>query len=421
MSLDDRLRADLGTLDVDPALSIDACLDAVSAGGRQRRRRRALARQAGVVMAVAMIVGIGALVVGRSHDTVLDVVGPESSLAPVASTTASPRSSTVVAPTSATPTSVVPPTVTSATTTTSALGPGVPVDLRFTGRYEGYVTAASVAGDGLILGPHTGVDSGRPACPQIGAHDEAGVTIGVEGLLGGRPFVLGYSVGDVHNPVRGLHEGEVIIGHDPLTWDDALSFDPLRVVVDPDRLGGAIDADLVGPDQRVAGHVSGHFRCAAAGTTPLATTPTPFVLCAADQVDVRLDTGGAAAGHQYQVIVFTNRSETPCTIVGTPGVEYQGADGIRSGPAAHPDDQLAPPVTLTPGGAAHALLDDQATGNLGTAQCGPIVPGARLAIFVPGLMDPVTFDQSVELCTNDVHQLIVGPTRPGGTRTDGDL
>jgi hypothetical protein len=290
MSLDERLRTDLRRVPLDGSADVKASLQAVVRDGTRRRRRRQVIPP---VVAAVVAVGLIAVAAGarsRQSSTVEvltpspsatapatvapppDVTGATTSEPPTSE--AAPTTSSTPAPTSP-PSSVPPPSRAPASTTTSSpaptvappapVGGSVPVDLRFTGVVNGHVTSGTVAPAGIVVGPHLGGDHG-PACTNAMPDDGKGATFGVVGTLAGNPFLLSYSVGDIHDVSGGLAEGLAIVGHPTLQYNQGLYYDPGKVVVDPDRLGGQIDADLYQSGSSgqpvVVGHVAGHFRCA---------------------------------------------------------------------------------------------------------------------------------------------------------------
>lgn len=281
MPLDDRLRADLPRV-TPPPTDVAASLATVTRRGRRRRRARAIAPVGVVVVLALVFVAVGrqrtesslSTVTAPSGGAVLGSTIPSTAGAPTTASTGTTSSSPVslvpspppsVVPTSAPATSTTAPRSTPSPlppVTTSTPG-SVPVDLTFTGVRTGRVTSATVAPAGIVLGPHDGVDP-TPACtnalpPDPSAPNRA--VFGVQGILDGQPFLLAYSVGDVGDVTHGLSEGIAIVGRDTLGYADALWYDPTQVVVDGDRLGGRVDADLHDATG-VVGHVTGHLRCA---------------------------------------------------------------------------------------------------------------------------------------------------------------
>ncbi|HUL28539.1 MAG TPA: DUF4232 domain-containing protein [Streptosporangiaceae bacterium] len=67
---------------------------------------------------------------------------------------------------------------------------------------------------------------------------------------------------------------------------------------------------------------------------------------------------GAAAGHLYRTLDFTNISGASCTLYGYPGISFvASAGGKQIGAAANRSPASKRLVVLAPGKTAHALLD----------------------------------------------------------------
>jgi len=263
----EELREGLRALAAAEPVNAEVARRAVQARARTARRRRWLPTAVLSLAAVVMIVGGAALFSRRSGGVRVSTrppqVEPARPLGRPMPTIAS-TITTITAPATTVTAAAVTPT-----TARGSSEPGsvpVPVDLVFTGRYPGHVVTGFLAGSGLIVGPHNGSPSAPPACTTSFPTDQTGAVIGVQGALAGRPFILGYD-GVVTNVENGLSEGFLFIGHDPLTYNDALGFDTKSLVFDPDRLGAHVDSDLysnstAGGRGAVVGHVTGHFRCA---------------------------------------------------------------------------------------------------------------------------------------------------------------
>ena len=119
----------------------------------------------------------------------------------------------------------------------------------------------------------------------------------------------------------------------------------------------------------------------AATTTAPATsasataTATGVGECVASKLTVTLGPGtGGGAGHQYPVLVLTNKGATACTLSGYPGVSFVGnGNGTQLGAAAAREAAGIPVTTLTvaPGASAHAQLNITNAGNYDAATCSP--------------------------------------------------
>jgi len=105
--------------------------------------------------------------------------------------------------------------------------------------------------------------------------------------------------------------------------------------------------------------------------SPAATTgtpaPSPSPPCTNSQVSVTNTGGGAAAGHENQILLFTNTGSTACTLTGYPGVAGLDAGGAQRVQARRsvggymgglaPDTTTLPRVSLAPGRSASAVVE----------------------------------------------------------------
>jgi hypothetical protein len=88
----------------------------------------------------------------------------------------------------------------------------------------------------------------------------------------------------------------------------------------------------------------------------------------------------AGAGSIYFHVVFENRTESPCTMSGFPGVSFLDARGMQIGVPAQRADTAFGTVTVPAGGRAYAGLQ---VANPGTATC-PDRAVAKIRVFPPG-------------------------------------
>ena len=119
------------------------------------------------------------------------------------------------------------------------------------------------------------------------------------------------------------------------------------------------------------------------------------------------DTDAAMGGVRVTTYTFTNKSSSPCTLNGYPGVSaYRGASQV--GPPATRNGGSHRTVTLTPGATAHAILRVTDWG----AVCSTEVVADGLKVFPPGQTrsEPVPF--SFGACAHR-GVLSVGPVRAG--------
>ncbi len=132
--------------------------------------------------------------------------------------------------------------------------------------------------------------------------------------------------------------------------------------------------------------------------------------CASSQLKVSRTSAGAAAGSQYFILKFTNKSGSTCTLTGYPGLSYVAQAGAQSGNAADRDGTTYHTVTLKPGASAGSRVRDAngqsgyspSTCKLATAQGLRIYPpNQKAALFLPW---------KTQHCSGSaVHALTVGP------------
>jgi hypothetical protein len=126
---------------------------------------------------------------------------------------------------------------------------------------------------------------------------------------------------------------------------------------------------------------------AAPSPEPTIAGPLP---CAVEDLGAELRFPDGAAGTLHYQLWFDNRGDTPCTLVGTPGLIVVDASGSQLGEAAsRAIDDTAPPVTLEPGDGA--LTEFQQTNIAGGG--GPLgddcaeVDGAGYRVILPDSED----------------------------------
>lgn len=102
--------------------------------------------------------------------------------------------------------------------------------------------------------------------------------------------------------------------------------------------------------------------------------------------------GGGAAGSNYVLLTFKNRSGSTCTLYGYPGVSFVGKDnGTQLGvPAVRNRSGTPTNVKLVSGATTTALLQIANAGNYDAKQCAPTTadgfrvypPGSRTSAYV---------------------------------------
>ena len=155
----------------------------------------------------------------------------------------------------------------------------------------------------------------------------------------------------------------------------------------------------------------------AAGLAPVSASAST-ARCTTAQLKVHLGASNGAAGSVFAPVIWTNKSQTTCTLTGYPGVSYVApGSGNQVGAAATRNPQHpARTVTLQPGGHASALLQMANYQNYPMASCKPTaVSGLR--VYPPGSHSAqyVAFAQQHKACSTSVHQLSVQATVKGKT------
>jgi hypothetical protein len=131
---------------------------------------------------------------------------------------------------------------------------------------------------------------------------------------------------------------------------------------------------------------------------------------------VAVPTGGgnAAAGSSYYPIQFDNKSSSPCTLYGYPGVSFvTAAGGSQIGiPATRNPTLAARLVTLSPGQIVHAELQVVDAQNYPPADCG-MVAAHWLKIYPPNQTAPVYVSFTAQTCSKPKTILSVQTVQTG--------
>lgn len=146
---------------------------------------------------------------------------------------------------------------------------------------------------------------------------------------------------------------------------------------------------------------------APATSTTTSTQPGPPPTCAAGELAVTSGGTTGAAGHSFLTVEIANKSATPCSLDGRPGVVLVGG-----APGATPSPlptkvlatgqgsvfQVAPAtVTLLPGSlpAAGFLIQSSDIGSNGQQSC-PLV--VKIRVTLPGVAEPFVLAQQLTAC-----------------------
>jgi len=109
--------------------------------------------------------------------------------------------------------------------------------------------------------------------------------------------------------------------------------------------------------------------------SPTATTPAPPPrdACTAAQLNVQVQRGSGAAGHQFATLVFTNKSAATCTLTGFPGVVLIRG-GVQFGQPAARSDMTVATIRLGAGATATAQLYNDSTCNAAISDSVQVIP-----------------------------------------------
>ena len=154
---------------------------------------------------------------------------------------------------------------------------------------------------------------------------------------------------------------------------------------------------------------------AASSTSSAGASGVPA--CASMDLGAHVGLAQGTAGSIYQVIYFTNLSNTACSLYGYPGVSLAsgsstvnqvGAAASRSTAAA------ASVVTLDAGQSANATLRIVEAGNYPTATCKPTAT-SFLQIFPPGQTTPIYLAYKSTGCASSSVNLLSVTVLTAGT------
>ena len=142
---------------------------------------------------------------------------------------------------------------------------------------------------------------------------------------------------------------------------------------------------------------------------------TSAVSCATSSLNVKQGLGQGYAGGVYEVIDFTNTSNSPCSLYGYPGVSLvTGPPYTQVGLAAKRSTTSAQVklITLAPGATGNALLQIVDALNYPSATCGP-TKATALKVYPPNQTAPVYLPNTSEACTKSVQTMNIGPVQAG--------
>jgi len=155
-----------------------------------------------------------------------------------------------------------------------------------------------------------------------------------------------------------------------------------------------------------------------AGSSSAATTPPAAQAgpCSTSALRVTLGSQeGAAAGHFYRTLDFTNISGASCTLYGYPGVSFVTAiGGSQIGAAASRSPASKQLIVLAPGKKAHAVLDLLDVLNFPSSQCAA-TNAHWLKVYPPNQFSATYVPWTAMVCSKPKPvYLSVAPVRHGG-------
>jgi len=157
-----------------------------------------------------------------------------------------------------------------------------------------------------------------------------------------------------------------------------------------------------------------------ASTTPSSPSSpagpvTSAVSCATSSLNVKQGLAQGYAGGVYEVIDFTNTSNSPCSLYGYPGVSLvTGPPYTQVGLAAKRSTTSAQVklITLAPGATANALLQIVDALNYPSATCGP-TKATAVKVYPPNQTAPVYLPNTSTACSKPVQTMNIGPVQAG--------
>jgi hypothetical protein len=142
---------------------------------------------------------------------------------------------------------------------------------------------------------------------------------------------------------------------------------------------------------------------------------TSAVSCATSFLNVKQGLAQGYAGGVYEVIDFTNTSNSPCSLLGYPGVSLvTGPPYAQIGLAAKRSTTSGTVklITLAPGATANATLQIVDALNYPSATCGP-TKATALKVYPPNQTAPVYLPNTSVACSKSVQTMNIGPVQAG--------
>lgn len=159
---------------------------------------------------------------------------------------------------------------------------------------------------------------------------------------------------------------------------------------------------------------------ASSSVTPsVAPTPAPsgsaatVAACTTSQLLLSTGRGGAATGTFYLPLVFTNTSNTTCSLRGYPGASFVDANGQQLGASAQRSEgEPVRRVVLASGGKAHALLGIPESANFSQSDCRPR-KASGVRAYSPDQTQSLVAHVKLTICTTKNGRASIQEIRPG--------
>jgi hypothetical protein len=150
---------------------------------------------------------------------------------------------------------------------------------------------------------------------------------------------------------------------------------------------------------------------ATGAASPTAAAAPP---CPTRSLGLKLGLAQGAAGSTFQVVDFTNISQSTCTLYGYPGVSLGSGKPVKQIGLAAAESHATPRklVTLAPGAVASAVLQIVHAVNFPAAKC-HLVTAGYLQIYPPNQTTPAYLRYSSQTCAKPVQVLTVSVVRAG--------
>lgn len=179
--------------------------------------------------------------------------------------------------------------------------------------------------------------------------------------------------------------------------------------------GPSMTAPASGPTSNAGSPSAGSWPAAGHRLPTSAAVPPR---CGTGQLHLVVAPAPNAAGHIGLLLMFTNTSNTVCSMFGYPGVSFLTSAGVQINDGAQRSAALGAPslVALPPGGRAHAnLLLVNVANYVGNPNCQPTL-SARVRVYPPDETTALFASSAQQICeVSSTGVPVVYPVRTGAT------